>query len=638
VWPAVASVLALATPRAASAQGTGPDHRAAPALTAPDLESFLDGLVPTQQRQHDIAGTVISVVKDGTVLFTRGYGYADVARRLPVTTDATLFRIGSTSKTFTWTAVMQLVEQGKIDLDRDVNSYLEFRIPPRFGTPVTMRNLLTHTAGFEQPIKDMMARDAATLQPLERYLATHVPQQIFPPGTTPAYSNYGAALAGHIVERVSGMPFNEYIRANILQPLGMTRATFAQPLPSDLAPMMSQGYRLASEPPRTFELVQPWPAGSISATADAMSHYMIAHLQDGEYNGVRILRPETAQRMHSRLFGVSPALNGMAYGFYEDSRNGHRIIGHGGDSQWFHSDMHLMLDDHIGFFISSNSLGNGVDLRGVVWEAFLDRYFPYALPPIPTLSSALSDARSVAGTYESSRRQETGIMALLRLSQDHVTVNADSTISSGERDAAGTPKHFREIAPLVFRDVNGQSHLAFTKDHNGAFVMSVDEPFVVSNPVSLWRNGQLNIGMLVFALSAFVAALVGWPVAAMLRKHYGSSPALTAGYRWRRAGVRVASFAGVLFVLIVAVKFSTAIQSDLAFFGSSSDGVIHLLQALGCVGVLGLPVAAIQAAGSWRDRSLWGWTKMWNTVLLLAFVAYTAFLLNWHLLSVGLDY
>jgi CubicO group peptidase (beta-lactamase class C family) len=627
-------VLCLAAGRVAGAQA----RTSAPPLTAQDLETFLDGMVPLQLRQNDIAGTVVTVVKDGKVIFSKGYGYSDVKLRTPVTADATLFRVGSISKTFTWTAVMQLVEQGKIDLDRDVSTYVDFKIPSPFGKPVTMRNLLTHTPGFEQPVKDMMARDAVSLAPLGTYVKTHLPLEIYPPGTTPSYSNYGATLAGYIVERVSGVPFDEYISKNILQPLGMTRATFDQPLPNGLKSLMSEGYAQASQPAKPFETVQPWPAGSLSATAEAMSHFMIAHLQDGEYNGARILKPETARLMHSRLFGVSPALNAMAYGFYEESRNGHRIIGHGGDTQWFHSDMHLMLDDHLGFFISSNSAGKAADLRSVVWSGFLDRYYPYSPADAPTLPTALSDARSVAGTYMSSRRSETGITAVFNLIQEDVRVNADSTISGGERDAAGNPKHFREIAPLVFRELNGQSRLAFTKDQNGILVMSNDEPFVVAQRVDLLKNGHVNIDMLVCALSAFLLMLLSWPVAVLLQKHYGTAPELPAGYRKLRWLVRAASLASVLFVVLFALKFTIALQSDLAALSSSADTYFHVLQALGFLGVLGLPVAAVYCVSSWRARPLWVWTKVWNTLMVLAFAAYTAFVLNWHLLNVTLQY
>ena len=149
------------------------------------------------------------------------------------------------------------------------------------------------------------------------YLKTHIPNRIYPPGTVPAYSNYGAALAGYIVERVSGHPFNQYVEENIFKPLGMTHSTFVQPLPPSLAPYMSSGFQLASDGPKPFEVVTPFPAGSLSSSAADMARFMMAHVQDGQLGDARILRSETARLMHSRQFALDPAANAMAYGFYE---------------------------------------------------------------------------------------------------------------------------------------------------------------------------------------------------------------------------------------------------------------------------------------------------------------------------------
>src|SRR5688572_24051006 len=215
-------------------------------MTAADVETFLDGMVPLQLALSDIAGATVSVVKDGKLLFAKGYGFADVQKKQKVSPQDTLFRPGSISKLFTWTAVMQLFEQGKLDLDRDVNEYLDYKIPDAFGKPITLKHILTHTPGFEEQIKDLFLTDS-TKPNLGQYLKTHIPGRIYPPGTVPAYSNYATAVAGYIVERVSGRPFDEYVAENILKPLNMTRSTFTQPLPADLAPLMSNGYRLRSE-------------------------------------------------------------------------------------------------------------------------------------------------------------------------------------------------------------------------------------------------------------------------------------------------------------------------------------------------------------------------------------------------------
>ena len=258
-----------------------------PELTPTDLEAFLDGFVPYALKNGDIAGMTLAVVKDGQVLLKKGYGYADVKTKRPMDPDVTLIRPGSTSKLFTWTAVMQLVEQGKIDLDRDVNDYLDFKVTSSFSKPITMRNLMTHRGGFEEGLKSILLYDPKKAITTEQYLKEHARPTLFPPGEVPAYSNYGAALAGHIVQRVSGEPFENYVEHHIYSPLGMTHSTFRQPLPEQLKPDLAQGYMTASGAPQPFEIITTAPAGSMSTTADDMSRFMIAYLQDGRYQDNR---------------------------------------------------------------------------------------------------------------------------------------------------------------------------------------------------------------------------------------------------------------------------------------------------------------------------------------------------------------
>ncbi|HEY6330676.1 MAG TPA: serine hydrolase domain-containing protein, partial [Blastocatellia bacterium] len=410
-------------------EGGGLNGQGTHDITAADVEAFIDGVLPLQLEQDDIAGATVSVIKDGKVLFAKGYGYADVKDKKPVSAEDTLFRCGSISKLFTWTSVMQLEEQGKLDLDRDINDYLDFKIPYTFQKPITLRNLMTHTPGFEEAIKDLISFSPSQIG-LEEYLKEHLPPEIFQPGTVPAYSNYGAALAGYIVQRVSGVPLNDYIKHNIFEPLGMTHSSFDQPLPPQLAPLMSNGYKLGSGDAKQFETVLAWPAGSLSSSATDIARFIIAQLQDGRYGDTTILKPETAELMHTRQFGLAPDLNGMACGFYEESRNGHRIIGHGGDTIWFHSDLHLVLDSGLGFFVSYNSPGRAeASPREELWYAFLDRYFPYTPPNQPVLASAKEDASKVAGAYIASRRGEKNFTKTLSLlDQFKVSPNDDGTI------------------------------------------------------------------------------------------------------------------------------------------------------------------------------------------------------------------
>ena len=313
-----AAVLLAASSAQAAGQGPVPKPASPPAavssadttkvmgarLERAELETWLDGFLPYALAAGDIAGGVVVVVKDGAVLLQKGYGFSDVERRRLVAPDSTLFRAGSVSKLFTWTAVMQLAEEGKLDLDSDVNKYLDFVIPPYDGKPITLRNILTHTPGFEESIRYLIGDDSTNVIPLERLMKSTLPKRVFPPGTTPAYSNYAASLAGYIVARVSGQSFDERIEKKIFQPLGMTRSTFRQPLPTELKPLMSQGYALGSGKPKPFEIVQPAPAGSVSATGADMAKFMIAHLN----GGAGILRPETARLMHTTMLTIIPSV------------------------------------------------------------------------------------------------------------------------------------------------------------------------------------------------------------------------------------------------------------------------------------------------------------------------------------------
>ena len=499
-------------------------------MTSADVQAFLDGLMPLQLEQNDVAGAVIAVVKDGKVLLVKGYGYADVAKRKPVSGDDTLFRPGSISKLFTWTAVMQQVEQGKIDLDKDVNEYLDFKIPATYPQPITMRNIMTHTSGFGETAKDLFVGEESDLTPLRDYVVNHMPRRIFAPGTVPAYSNYATTLAGYIVQRVSGQPFNDYIDQHIFNPLKMSKTTFAQPQPANLKPLLSFGYKVGSGEGQRPEVVQAWPAGSVATSGMDMTHFMMAHLQNGEYEGARILRPETAQLMHSRQYAAHPAMNGMALGFYEETRNGHRIIGHGGDTEYFHSDLHLIPDANIGFFVSYNSAGKGeLSLRTALWEKFLDRYFPYEAPAAQPISTEAADAREVVGKYMASRRGEGNLIAVFSaFGQVTVNANPDGTISLDDiKDFNGQPKKLREIAPLVYREVNGQEKLGFQRDPDGRLFFQMDYPFFTFQRVSFFESKPFTMFLLTASLGMMVLALIFWPIAALVRRHYGRKLNLT---------------------------------------------------------------------------------------------------------------
>ena len=604
-------------------------------MTAEDVEAFLDGIVPLQLARDDVAGATISVVKDGNLLFAKGYGLADVENKKPVIADKTLFRPGSISKLFIWTAVMQMVEQGKLDLNKDINEYLDFKIPDAFGTPITMTHILTHTPGFEEQIKDLFTSNQKAPN-LENYVKTHIPRRIFPAGTVPAYSNYGTAIAGYIVQRVAKQDINEYLKEHIFDPLEMNSSTFVQPLPENLAANMSKGYLVASGDALKFEVVNAFPAGSLSSTATDMAKFMIAHLNNGKYGDAQILKPETAKLMHSRLFALDDGANAMAHGFYEESRNGKRIIGHGGDTIQFHSDSHLVLDSNVGFFVSYNSLGNSpqVSGRGMLWEAFLDRYFPYSPENIPDLESAKADAAAVSGNYMVSRRPEGSLFRMAALlGEASVAANEDGTISVSQfTEPNGQPTRFAAVAPLKFREVNGQDTLIFKKDGNGRMQMIMVYPFMVFKKVGLWQNARIMLPVLGVSLFIMLLGLILWPVSWGIRKHYGANVEFTRMEWWFRLITRLSFLLNLIFVISLLILVSN-LTSNLDLLSDSGNNWIRLIQFIGALGVIGIPVVVFHAIYAWLSKRYRIWGKLQATIFGLASLGYLWFVFVANLLS-----
>ena len=609
-------------------------------MTQQDIAAFLDGIMPQQLAREDIAGAVISIVKDGKVIFAKGYGYSDVEKKKPVSPDDTLFRPGSISKLFTWTSVMQLVEQGKLDLDRDVNDYLDFKVPATYPKPITLRNIMTHTPGFEESVQELFVAGAKDLQPLRPYLQKHMPTRIFPPGTTPAYSNYATTMAGYIVQRVSGQDYFDYVDEHVIKPLRMTHTTFRQPLPDALAPLMSKGYTVASQPAKKFEFVEAAPAGSSSVSAMDMTHFMIAHLQNGRYENIQILKPETAELMHSRQFANLPDMNAMCLGFYEETRNGHRIIGHAGDTDYFHSDLHLMPDAQLGFFISYNSAGKGeISAREAVWHAFLDRYFPIELKDASAVSTATSDAEQVLGHYVVSRKSQDNIFSVLTVAGEfNIVRNDDGTISAKDlKDMNGEPKKFRAIGPMMFRDVNDQDRLGFKKDDSGNTVAVIDFPFMVFQKASSWDNSAFQLPLIICSLVVLLLTVLLWPISALIRRHYAKRLTMTASQTRLRLLVRLACIAFILFFVGYAAFFALALK-DISMLSPKGNPLLRLIQVFGWIGVAGSLMAIYGAVRSWQDSTRWLWSRIGDTLIALAFVGAICFVFTWHLLHWSLMY
>ncbi|PYL50874.1 MAG: serine hydrolase, partial [Verrucomicrobia bacterium] len=600
--PAPSPLMSAPSPPPAEVPMVTPQPSPAPQLTKADFETFLDALIPSQLRNRNIAGAVVSVVKDGQVLFQKGYGYADVEEKKPVLPDQTLFRPGSVSKLFTATAVMQLVEQGKLDLDRDVNDYLDFALPKTYPEPVTLRQLLTHTGGFEETLKNLFVAHESDIKPLRTYLVNEMPARIFLPGKIPSYSNYGFTLAGYIVERVSGERFERYIENHILKPLGMNNSTFEQPLPPQLGPQMSKGYLSASKKPRDFEWVQAAPAGALTTTAADMTQFMLAFLQDGAVDGVSILKPETVRQMETRQFEFDPMLPGLGITFMEYLIDPVRIIAHGGDTVYFHSDMILVPDAHLGYFLSYNSLGKDVGGgRGEVWRSFVNRYFPSAGQPKVNVdpNMAKSDGRAVGGLYDGTRRGQTTLLRILALvGQFKVSSDKEGVLQiEGMKNQSGELQRWREIAPLIYREMDGLERIGFRRDASGAVGEMLPFPAIYEGQRVPWYCSKIFIGLLIGGnlLLALLTVLL-WPVAVMIRKRYQRPLFSKKSDRVLYFLSRIVCLAEVLFVLAPILALSQGLE-HIMILGDAINPWLQAFHVVGWVlmaGVVLLIIAAVR--------------------------------------------
>ena len=593
-----------------------------------EIRAFFEGLFNAQLTDKKVAGGTVAVVRDGELLYSGGFGFADVDGQRPVDPETTLFRIGSASKLFTWVAIMQQVEAGTISLDDDVSEHIDFEIPEAFGEPIRVWHLMTHTPGFED-------RGTRLFGPTELsrrdYLASNIPARVRAPGTYAAYSNYGTSLAGHLVERVTGLSWEKYVERNILTTLGMEFATVAQPLPDHLASHMSTGYSNTQYgfEAEEFETIEGQaPAGAASASAEAMARFMIALLQRGELDGARILQPETVEQMFTRRHGHDDRVNGFGLGFYEKSAHGVRIVGHGGDTEWFHSDLFLMPEENVGVFVSYNTASGG-QLSGGFLYRFLEHYYPVENRPMPV---GLSEAElaEYAGPYRTSRSSYTTIEKFLGL-----MVWPAIGVHGGDGLTLWGSKYL-PIGADEFILKDGDIRIVFDRDAEGA----VTHAYVSGMPMTTFErlgalsSPSLHRTLLIVALIAFALALIAIPYRWYLGHRFGVD-ALGDHARTRRCR-RLAQLVSVLNIaglIGVVVAFSN-IQVVFYEGRTGSLRVSLVLLMLGALATLPLVWSTIR---SWRSGSGSLWTRLRLTGFVGLAVCFTIILNHWNLLGWKFD-
>jgi len=606
-------------------------------LEASDLQAFFDGIIPMQLERSDIAGASVLVMKDGNILLEKGYGYADEKTKKPVDPNTTIFRLASISKLFTWISVMQLEEQGKLDIDTDVNRYLDFKVKPAFGKPITLRNLMTHTGGFEEETKDIIITNPKWAVSLRDFLIQNQPRRLFPPGIIPAYSNYGVGLASYIVQRVSGEPFEQYVEEHIFAPLGMTHSTFYQPPPKGFAAVPSEGYRgNTEETPVGFEIFNPVGAGGLSSTASDMGRFGMALLNGGELDGQRILKPETLAAMWTPQFRASEQLPPICMGFYQTWRNDLHWIGHEGDLIAFHSLFFVEPVEKLVLFVSYNSAGGGNKPRPEIIDMFSDRYFPSDKKQT-FISLPRKDLEAIAGTYLTTRRSDSTRLSLMNLfNQRSAKVDKDGVLHvENVKDLRGHPIKWKPIGQDLWQQIGGQQRLFAIRDGNGRVIrLAYDFPGVQAQRVPWYENGKLILsiaGACLAVLTAVVLASLSRLCRRIFLRQRGR-PSPQPKTRWLPFVSQAAAWVWVVMLSTIFTFFAMK-GDDLLPPTPAWDKYLFLINVVTALALLLSLFSVFSGILVWWRTDLRRITQVKFTLVALACLLLSWFAIHWNLLG-----
>lgn len=612
------------------------DTRAPLELTADALGSVIDPPMAAWIGKRKGPGAVVVVVTSDATVFAEGYGYQDIEAKKPFTADATLVRPGSISKLFTGIAVMQLVDQGKLDLDRDVNFYIDFAMPtPDGGVPVTLRRLLTHRAGFEEHFKGLFTREREP-EPLGRWVAKNLPRRLFPNGDIEAYSNYGFALAGYIVERVSGEPYASYIQAHILDPLGMSHSTFRQPLPDDLAPLMARTYRPWPLPQIAFFQTIVAPAGALSTTGTDMGRFMRALINGGALDGVRILPKALLDEMMAPGQATPAGYLGLV--FFGTKVAGHDSIGHGGDTTTFFSDLKIFPEQGVGVFVSRSGTGEVTAANQIPDPALAiaKRFLPKVPEAADAGAATFPADPGVAGIYHSSRRAESSFVRFNDLVTERV-VKIDGAGNARSYSAIwpfGDGRMAKRVERNLYEGPEGGLN-AFVNDSGSESYWAVPALRLQRVPWSL--DARWIVPAFLLSTAVILLTLLGWPVAALWRYWRKKRWSRDSGDLRKHLAVRLVLLVDAAAIVASGVLFIMG-SMDLTRLNAALDPLLIALYALAWTGVFGAIFVLWAAIRFWRNGVGGRWSRIHHSLIAASSVMIAWFFLTFHIAGTTLTY
>ncbi len=439
-----------------------------------DLSAWIDSSLAKGIENYNIPGATIIVMQGDSVLHINGYGIANIESSTPVNANTSVFGLASISKTFVGTAIMQLYEKGKIDLDKDINHYFtDFQLEYKFNDSITIRNLLTHTAGFDYEVIGMSVRNKSEIISLAQYLKTQLPPQIRPSSKVIMYSNQGYALLGLIVEEVSGLPFDKYVRKHILNPLEMNSSAYKREAEFNLNYAVSYMQKGEQFVPFIPDFILGYPAGGLGSTASDMGNYISMFLNNGSFKGRQILDSLTVAKMlYTPFKQYKKAEYGWLLGLYEFKSHKTKYYGHDGSWQGFNSRLALFPEKNIGFFIdinSSNANGNSQAFINEYTDKLVERMMPQSIiekqkaEVTPKMGSVDEPLEQFAGKYRLinyAHKTIGKLGTLIGLAPEITIVSQDSTLKVNDWNLEMKP-----VSDLTFHTKYG--HFAFDRDTKG---------------------------------------------------------------------------------------------------------------------------------------------------------------------------
>jgi CubicO group peptidase (beta-lactamase class C family) len=589
------------------------------------LQRDLAGVVAEEMSRRHLTGAVVVVVDREGVILAEGYGHADIDQKTPVRPDSTTFRVASLSKLVTATAVMQLVERGDVELDRELSAYVQgVTLPQRGDRPITPRHLLTHSAGLTEGFIGSVARTREEWLPLRDYLGRRLPAQFAPAGEIISYSNAGIGLAGLLVESASGRPFHETVSGEIFQPLGMTRSSFG--MEPGVLDGLAQGSVFASGSQRRIpvDFLNNRASGGLVTTGLDMARFLRVFLNRGEVDGARILRPETTDAMLTRQRSQHPAMKGIGFGFWELEIGGQSYWGHDGDIVGWNARALLLPERGLGLFVAYT----GMDTLKAFGDRVTSAVFGPSQPPGASEQPprvAVAGADRIEGTYRWTRTPRATADRLFTpywLVEYRARVDASGELELGNALGLFPTSRWAPIGADLFQEIGGTRRVSFRDDFLSMAPMSTS-----FERIAWWESVTVQAALVVFFLVTFLAIGVGGIVGL----------------------VRAGSLGGMAVASAMDLAFLIAFPPAMGLHLYASD-LLPLPEAIVPHGVppfffgvppgaqllLALPIAALVITGGLVARALLARGAR-RSLALAAFIllqaVFAAFLRQWNLLG-----